>query len=117
MRKKEQLLDQNYLDRKPMRNPSLSWSKGEDGLVSLEVENKGFFNRMTQKFFKKPKISYIHLDKTGSFIWPLLDGTNDVFALGKAIDQEFGENGYPLYERLVKYISILESYGFILWNK
>jgi hypothetical protein len=49
----------------------------------------------------------------GSFIWPLLDGETDIIALGEKVKEHFGEKAEPLYERLAKYIQILESYNFI----
>ena len=102
----------NFLKKKPQRNPDINWSE-KDGQVTLEIENKGIFNRLAQKLLKKPKISYIHLDETGSFIWPLIDGETDIIALGEKLKEHFGDKAEPLYERLSKYIKILESYGFV----
>lgn len=107
----------NFLDKIPMRNPKIKFSVGDDGIVALEIENKGLFNRIAQKLFKKPKISYVHLDENGSFIWPLIDGERDVCELGKLVEEHFGEKANPLYERLTKYLSILQSYGFIAFKK
>ena len=103
---------ENFLEKKPQRNPDISW-KEKDGQITLEIENKGVFNRLAQKLLKKPKISYIHLDEMGSFIWPLIDGESDIIALGERVKEHFGDKAEPLYERLSKYIKILESYGFV----
>ena len=88
----------------------------DEGAVTLEIENKGVFNRIAQKCLHKPKISYVHLDAMGSFLWPLLDGEKTVIELGYIVDEKFGEEAYPLYERLAKYMQILDSYGFITWK-
>lgn len=103
---------ENFLEKKPRRNPDINW-KEKDGQITLEIENKGPFNRLAQKLLKKPKISYIHLDEMGSFIWPLIDGETDIIDLGKKVKEHFGDKAEPLYERLSKYIKILESYGFV----
>ena len=117
MKKQKTLkIERNYLDEKPMRNSSIRWNTSEDGTVILEIDNKGFMNRLAQKLFKKPPVTYVHLDETGSFVWPLLDGVQDVHTLGEKVDETFGEKAHPLYERLVKYFQILESYGFIVWK-
>lgn len=108
--------EENYLERKPCRAETLAWSMNEENLVILEVENKGFFHTIAQILFQKHKVSLIHLDKTGSFLWPLLDGTKTILDLGQEVEEHFGNEAYPLYERLVKYIQILESYGFICWK-
>ncbi len=112
MSKKKPTLE-DYFDKKPTRNPDIAYSADESGAVTLEVENKGLFNRIAQKLFKKPRISYIHLDENGSFIWRLLDGEQTVFQLGEAVKEHFGEKAEPLYPRLIKFLLILKSYGFI----
>ena len=111
--KKKELISENYLERIPVRNALINWSCDADGIVTLEIENTGFFNTIAQKFFKKPKISYVHLDKTGSFVWPLIDGETDILTLGESVKKEFGDEAEPLYERLAKFFQILSSYNFI----
>ena len=110
MRKKQR---GNYLDRKPLRNEKISWSVN-DGRVTLEIENRGIWNTLFQKVLKKPRISYIHLDEMGSFVWLLIDGEKSILELGKEVEGRFGDEAKPLYERLAKYFQILESYHFIM---
>ena len=114
MKKKE--LSKNYLERIPMRPEHIAWSKDENDMVTLDIENKGFFHFIAQKCFKKPRVSHVHLDEMGSFIWPLLDGEKDIVALGELVKEHFGEKAEPLYERLAKYFQILDSYSFINWR-
>jgi len=115
--KKKNVISENYLERIPMRKEGLRWAQDEDGRVTLEIDNTGIFNKIAQKLLKKPKVSYVHLDETGSFVWPLLDGEKNIIELGKLVDERFGEVANPLYERLAKYFQILDSYNFIEWNK
>ena len=105
---------ENYLEKKPVR-ADIAFSEKE-GIVTLEIENKGLFNRLAQRFFKKPKISYIHLDEMGSFIWPLLDGKKDIIEIGKLVEERFGEKANPLYDRRAEYIKRLASYGFVVFK-
>lgn len=114
MRKKQENKE-NYLERIPKRPEKYAYTTREDGIVTLHIENKGVFNKIAQKFFKKPKISYVHLDEMGSFIWPIMDGKMDITEIGKFVEEKFGENAHPLYERLAKYFQILDSYGFVEW--
>lgn len=109
-------ISENYLERCPMRSTFLNWTQDDDGKVILEIENTGFFNRIAQKLFGKPRISYVHLDKTGSFLWPLIDGEKSILALGEYVHEKFGEDAEPLYERLAKFFQILESYNFITFK-
>lgn len=106
---------ENYLEKIPVRHPDIRWSADDKGIVTLEIENTGVFNRIAQKLFKKPRVSYIHLDENGSFVWPLIDGKTDIIGLGKAVDSHFGQAAHPLYERLSEFFRILESYSFIVW--
>lgn len=115
MKKKEKALSENYLERIPKRFEGLKWSTDEQCIVTLEIENKGIVNRMAQKLLKKPRISYIHLDAMGSFIWPMLDGEKSILDLGSIVEAHFGDEAKPLYERLAKYFQILDSYHFIEW--
>lgn len=113
---KKEIVSANYLEKIPVRSPHLKWTWADDGKVTLEIENTGFFNRLAQRFFGKPKISYVHLDNTGSFLWPLIDGEKNILVLGEDLKESFGEAAEPLYERLAKFFQILESYSFITFK-
>lgn len=107
---------ENYLDKVPAFSEKLSWRQEDDGLVTILMENTGIFNRIFQVFFKKPKISYIHLDEMGSFILPLVDGKRSVYDISILVKEHFGEKAEPLYERLVKFMQVLEENGFVVMS-
>ena len=109
--------NENILEKIPVKNEKIGWSSDENGIVTLEIENKGVFNRVFQLLFKKPKITYIHLDENGSFVWPLIDGEKNIIAIGQEVKEHFGEKANPLYERLSQFFEILRSYNFITWKK
>lgn len=115
--KNKNVVPENYLDKVPQHKYGLNWSVDDNDAVTLEVENKGIANKLMQALLKKPKVSYIHLDEMGNFIWPIIDGKKNVFYIGKEVKEHFGEKAEPLYERLAQYFGILESYGFISWVK
>lgn len=116
-KKKKIIIPENYLERIPARLSSIGWKRDEEGIVTLEVENKGWANRLLQFLIFRPKVSYIHLDRFGSFVWQLIDGEKSIAELGKLVDEAFGEESHPLYERLAQYFRILDSYHFIEWKK
>lgn len=111
--KKKNVIDENYLEKIPSHKEGLGFSTDDDGNVTLEMENTGIVNRITQKIIGKPKISYIHLEEFGSFIWPLIDGEKNIIEIGEEVEKHFGEKAHPLYERLATYFQTLEAYGFI----
>ncbi len=114
--KKKEIISENYLEKIPYKSEYLKWSQSEDGKVTLEIENTGFFNRLAQKLFNKPKTSYVHLDSMGSFVWPIIDGEKDILAIGESVKEKFGDECEPLYERLAKFFQILASYNFITFR-
>lgn len=111
MRKKK--LDENFVEKIPNHKEGLGWSIDENNMVTLEMENKGVVNRIAQVIIRKPKISYIHLEEFGSFIWPLIDGKKTIYDIAQEVEEHFGEKAHPLYERISTYFNTLESYGFI----
>lgn len=102
----------NYLDFIPVYAKGLKY-EAVDGKVTIFQENKGLFNRIAQILWKKPKVSQIHLDEMGNFIWPHINGENSIMDIAVLIKEEFGEKAEPLYNRVVEYFKILVSCGFI----
>jgi len=115
MKKKQNIIPRNYLEKIPARADGIGWETGDDGMITLSIENTGWANRLAQMFFNRPKVSYVHLDRFGSFLWPLLDGEKNIIELGKLVEEQFGEEANPLYERLARYFQIVDSYHFIRW--
>lgn len=116
MKKKSIIISENYLERIPCRPQDIHWTTNDDGIVTLEIQNVGWANRIAQKLFFQPKVSYIHLDKLGSFVWPLMDGVMTITQIGKLVEEQFGDEAHPLYQRLARYFQILDSYHFIEWK-
>ena len=85
--KKKNVISKNYLEKIPARPDDINWSTNDEGVVTLEIKNTGWANKLAQVFFKRPKISYIHLDKMGSFIWPIMNGEMDILTIGKLVDE------------------------------
>lgn len=109
-KKKEQY---NYLDLIPERSSALSWHFDEKERIVLEEEHTGRFDKIAQKFFKKPRVTQIHLDEQGSHLWPLIDGKKTIHELAELQKEHFGEAAEPLYPRIIKYFQIMESYHFV----
>lgn len=112
-RSKNVTTGENYLDFIFYKNEDIIYSKDDNGNVTIDIINKGLFNLIARKLFNRPKITHIHLDDMGSFIWSYIDGKNTVYDIGKKVGEHFGESAEPLYERLVMYVRMLESYGFV----
>ena len=51
MGKNKKMGSENYLDKIPMRPEGISWSTDEAGIVTLDIENTGAFNRIARSCF------------------------------------------------------------------
>lgn len=103
----------NYLDFIPAHAQNCRFTADEEGKVTLFIENKGMFHWIAQKFFGKPRVTQVHLDEMGNFVWPLIDGKRTVYDIALVVKNAFGEKAEPLYGRLISYMRTLESYGFV----
>lgn len=109
--------DKNFLSYIPVKNPEFPWYASEENKVVLKVKHDGFFDKIAQKFFKRPKESMIHFDEMGSFIWPLIDGKRSISDIADMVKEEFGEKANPLYPRLIKFFQILHAQRYISFLK
>lgn len=46
---------ENYLDFIPVVNGQNTWDRGEDGVVTIHMVNRGFYNTLAQKLFHTPR--------------------------------------------------------------
>ena len=105
--------EKNYIDNIPKTNKE--WEITEEGLVEIKVENTGLFNTIAQKFFKKPRYSFIKLDEYGSCVWKQIDGHKTIYEIGKALRSEHKSAAEQLYERLSTFFGILKRNNYIIF--
>ena len=116
MIKKRGKNSENYLEKIPCPQKGLNWETDpDDGVVTLLIEHRGVFDRIAQKFFKRPKVSHVKLDELGSFVWTEMSEERTILKLGELVFEKFGKEAEPLYERLSMFFSILEKSGLIFW--
>ena len=126
MKKKD---SKNYLDYVPVKNPEVEYEIGDDGIVTVYIEWNGFYHRIAQKFFKRPRVSDVKLDGYGSFVWLAIDDVKDVHQLSKELDEKYPkmeqlskelDEKYPKMEkslsRLIKFLEILHDNRLIRWK-
>lgn len=106
-------MHKNYLEQVPVRNPQFHWKENEKGIVTVDMVNRGFFNRIAQSLFMAPKVSHIRLDAFGSFVWKQIDGERNLIEIGELVREEFQEKAEPLYERLAQYFHTLNERQFV----
>jgi hypothetical protein len=105
---------ENYLEISFQRNNALDWECGADGIVELHIEHKGFYNKIAQTVFKRPRISHIKMDEMGSFIWLALEKEDTILKIASYVNEMFGEKAEPLLPRLVQFFKIMENNSIIV---
>lgn len=112
MKKKD---SKNYLDFVPEKNPEIEYEADEDGIITVLIKWKGFYHKIAQKLFRRPRVSDIRLDELGSFVWNAVDGKKDVHQISKELEQQFPKMEKPV-PRLIKYLEILHDNHLIYWK-
>lgn len=105
----------NFLEKVPCRNEKYKFEVDSEGRVTIFVENRGPFNFVAQKLLGKPKVSQVHLEEFGSFIWQQIDGIRNVKEIADSLKKKFGEKTEPLYPRISLYMKSLYDNSFIFY--
>ena len=110
---KKKKIAANYLDSIPIHRDGLVWRTKEDGMAELDMEHKGFYHSIAQKFFHKPRVSHIGLDKYGSTVWKSIDGTNTVMDIIHSMEDPFPDEKDRMLDRVITFIATLQRNHFI----
>lgn len=86
--------------------------------IDYEVNNKSITilekqNHPIQIFFRKlkfriPLYKKIQLDEYCSFVFLQIDGKKSVEEIGKNLENAYGEDSHPLYERLLMFLNHID---------
>lgn len=112
----KQKIDKNYLDYIPVKNPEIKYETNDKGTITVFIRWEGFFNKIAQKFFHRPKISSIDLDDYGSFVWNAIDDKKDIYTLSQELDAHFPKMEKSL-SRLIKFLEILKDHHLITYSE
>ena len=96
MSKKKKISNQNYMDFIVVKNPEIEYETNDKGQVTVMIEWRGFYHRIAQRFFKRPKVSAIKLDDYGSFLWQSINDQKTVHLA-----------------RLIRFLEILKDHHLI----
>jgi len=85
----------------------------KEGKVLLIFHHDKPVEKFMRWLIKKPFISDIELDTTGSRVWELINGQNTVYEIGQQLIKLYGKSCEPVYDRLILYIRYLIKKGWI----
>lgn len=111
---KKKRLPQNYMDIIFIPNPERDWKVREDGVVVIDVTNRGFFHWIAQKFFHRPRVSHIALDAYGTAVWQELDGERTVYEVISRMEEQFPKENDRMLDRVVTFLHTLQTNHYIV---
>ncbi len=106
-------VSENYLTSIPLVAKENKWHEKEEGIIEIDMEHKGFYAAIAQRFFKKPKVSHVALDRYGSRLWKLIDGNNTVLDIVSEMEKSFPNEKDRMLDRVVTFMATLQSNNFI----
>lgn len=85
---------------------NLEYKIDKEGIVTVFEKQDHKLQRFFRKLkFKIPMYKTITLDEYSSEVFIQIDGSKTVKEIGKLLDDKFGKNVYPLYERLLVFLN------------
>lgn len=106
--------DNNLLDYVPLIAQQIQWSENEDTIVTVDVVNKGMFNRIAQVCFGRPKSQPYCIGRIWKFYLETDRRKTYNYDIAMLVQEQFGEKAEPLYDRLLAYFRTLQGHGFIV---
>ena len=98
----------------PLRNPMLTESVEDDGIVRLAIPRKeAWWVKLLSRVFYVPKRRRIALDELGSFVWQQCDGETTVRTLIDKFCKKYKLNRKEAEVSMVAYLRQLAKKGLI----
>lgn len=109
--------DFNYLDYIPKKSKFTSSFYNDEGKFIVKLENVGFYNKLAQVIFKRPRFTDIELEEYGTFIWEYIDGENTIYDIALKVKEKFGDKAEPLYDRICQYFVVMADNKLVVLEK
>ncbi|OSB12440.1 hypothetical protein B2H97_04915 [Paraclostridium bifermentans] len=91
------------------KSENVEYKVSSDGIVIiLEKQDHKVQNFFRKLKFKIPMYKKMELDEYGSFIFLQIDGKKNVEELGIKLEEKYGEESHPLYERLLLFLNHID---------
>ena len=97
------------MDFVPIKNHRYHSHTTEDGKAQIYIPRNSYIDRLVRKFKETPEYFRVDLDHFGSFTWHQIDGEKNIYEIGNALKEEFGEEIEPVYIRTGQFINLLRN--------
>lgn len=74
---------------KPVRDESVAWEVGEDGLVKIESKRIGLLKRLLSVLLRFKAKRRIELDELGSVVWLMCDGQHTIGEIAQELVKRY----------------------------
>lgn len=106
----------NLLHQIPTLKDKLQVTKENDKSYLLVARNNPI-EKIAIRFFKQKAFRKIQLDAEGEFILSRINGQKNVLELEAEFNEAFGNEDEMSLARLVRFLQIVESYGWLSFEK
>jgi hypothetical protein len=108
----------NLLKMKPVRIRKWKPNPNDKDLVTIIIPRFNTkFGKKLGRIFNIKQTYHVNLEKYGSSVWRLCNGEATVKDIGDVLQEQYGEDVEPLYERLSFYLTLLERNKLIRYEK
>jgi hypothetical protein len=108
------LAREQVMNARPIRHPALEALRSQDGEISLRLpRRKVWWLNFLAKFGGVPEYHTLTLDKTGSWVWDLCDGTHSVRELIVRLSEEHKLPPKEAEVRMLAYLDTLAQRGLV----
>lgn len=74
---------------KPVRDESVAWEVGEDGLVKIESKHIGMLKRLLSALLRFKAKKRVELDELGSVVWLMCDGEHTIGEIAQELVKRY----------------------------
>ncbi|PTX59118.1 coenzyme PQQ synthesis protein D (PqqD) [Melghirimyces profundicolus] len=108
----------NLLEMKPLLKEQYKLEprdSAESGfpLYELVIPRDSWLERLSVRYLGQPETIKVKLDRLGSYVLSHCRGELTVEEISDKLSETFGEEAEPVLPRLVKYLEIVETNGWI----
>lgn len=106
--KREKIPRSRALASRPIINPSLQWTRADDGEVVITLPRRTeWWAKLLSILFVVPKQKDIALDEIGSTVWDMMDGTHTVGEIAESLARKYGLRPREAEVALFEYLKTL----------
>ena len=101
--------NQEVLNIKFKISDGLEYVIDTDKIVTIIEKQDHKFQKFFRKLkFKIPEYKKVALDEYGSYVFTQIDGNKTVKDIGENLEEKYGAEAHPLYERLLLFLNHIE---------